>query len=228
MISAASARLETMFGAILATRSASGQLIEALADRAFDLFEANIEAQTAHLPPLACQKGCPSCCALRVSATAPEIFLINRYVRKIDAGPAGSTIGLSRRIAHANRATRGLSETERMTRREPCPFIVRGACIIHPVRPLACRGHASFDRRACAQAMAGRDVDVPLSAPHRALRGLIQDALSSALSRAGLPSGLYELNHGLALALADEARERDWMLGTDSLAPARIATDATA
>ena len=74
--------------------------------------------------------------------------------------------------------------------------------------------------------MAGRDVDVPVSAPHIALRGLIQDALGSALSRAGLAAGLYELNQGLVLALGDGTRERDWMFGMDSLAPARIAMEA--
>ncbi len=228
MSDAAFARLQVAFDSILAPLSGSSSLVEALVNLAFDLFEANIGTQTAHLPPLACCKGCPSCCALRVTATAAEIFLIARYVRQIDESPAGSAVGLSRRITHANRVTQGLNEAERMARRQPCPFLVRGACIIHPVRPLACRGHASFDRRACAQAMAGRDVEVPVSAPHLALRGLVQDALRSALSRAGLAAGLYELNHGLVLALGDRTREREWRLGMDSLEPAGIAMVATA
>ncbi|CCD88628.1 putative Fe-S-cluster oxidoreductase [Bradyrhizobium sp. ORS 285] len=217
------------FSDIVAAVSASPQLADRLADRAFDLFEANIDAQTAHLPALACAKGCPSCCALRVTATAPEIFLLARYVRQIDARMPGSALGsLSRRIRLANRATRELSETERMRLRQPCPFVVRGGCIIHPVRPLACRGHASFDRRACAQAMAGRDVDVPVSGPHIALRSLVQDALRAALDRAGLASDLYELNQGLALALADPEREAAWRSGQDSLAAARIGPPAVA
>lgn len=226
MSDAASGPLRAQFEAILAERKTSGNLAEALADRAFDLFEANIGAQTTQLPPLACAKGCPACCALRVTATAPEIFLLARYVRKIEDGPAGSTLGLARRIAHAHRATRGLSERERMIRREPCPLIIRGVCIIHPVRPLACRGHASFDRRACAQAMAGRDVEVPVSAPHNALRGLIQDALRSAVNSAGLPADLYELNHGLVTALDDASCERAWMRGVDSLAAAGISAQS--
>jgi Fe-S-cluster containining protein len=222
------AQLRGSFVAILATWSGSARPFEMLLDHAFDLFEANIGPQTAHLPPLACQKGCPSCCALRVTATAPEIFLLAQYVRRIEAGPAGASVGLSRRIALSNRTTRGLSEAERMTLRQPCPFIVRGVCVIHPVRPLACRGHASFDRRACAQAVAGRDVEVPVSAPHVALRGLVQDALRAALNKAGLASGLYELNQGLALALDGHAREDAWLTGCDSLAAARLDLDAAA
>ncbi|WP_315828490.1 MULTISPECIES: hypothetical protein [unclassified Bradyrhizobium] len=221
--------LRRVFNALLASGLASQNLADMLADRAFDLFEANIDAQTAHLPTLACAKGCPSCCALRVTATAPEIFLLARYARQIDQRMPATALGsLSRRIKLANRATRGLSETERMKLRQPCPFVVRGGCIIHPARPLACRGHASFDRRACAQAMAGREVDVPVSAPHVALRALVQDSLREALGAAGLASGLYELNQGLVLALDAPERERAWRDGQDSLAPARIEASTTA
>ncbi|NPV21090.1 hypothetical protein [Bradyrhizobium aeschynomenes] len=215
--------LQRSFCALLADWPGSSATVESLTDLAFDLFEANIGPQSAHLPTLACEKGCPSCCALRVTATAPEIFLLARYIRQIDQRMPSTALGLlSRRVKLANRATRGMGETERMKLRRPCPFVVRGACIIHPARPLACRGHASFDRRACTQAMAGRDVEVPISGPHVALRGLIQDALMSALAESGLAADLYELNQGLALALDDPQREHAWLEGKDSLAPARI------
>ncbi|UFZ05653.1 hypothetical protein LQG66_04890 [Bradyrhizobium ontarionense] len=229
MSEAAFIGLQRIFSSLLASSSASRNLTDMLADRAFDLFEANIEAQTSHLPALACAKGCPSCCALRVTATAPEIFLLARYVRQIDERMPATGLGLlSRRVKLANRATRGLSETARMKLRQPCPFVVRGGCIIHPARPLACRGHASFDRRACAQAMTGRDVDVPVSAPHAALRALVQDALRAALDSTGLASDLYELNQGIVLALDVPDRERAWRDGEDSLAPARIERTAAA
>ena len=108
---------------------ATPRLFEALIDGVFDLFETNIAAQTGHLPPLACRKGCPSCCIQRVTATAPEIFLLAADMQRIEAAPAGAAIGLGRRIALADRATRGLGETERMRLRKPCPFIMRGVCI---------------------------------------------------------------------------------------------------
>ncbi|MGJ4928564.1 hypothetical protein ACQR1I_14435 [Bradyrhizobium sp. HKCCYLS2038] len=224
MSDAACHELQRIFSALVVSTPAAPNLVNVLADRAFDLFEANIDAQTAQLPALACAKGCPSCCALRVTATAPEIFLLARYIRQIDERMSATALGsLARRVKLANRSTRGLGEAERMALRQPCPFVVRGGCIVHPVRPLACRGHASFDRRACAQAMAGRDVEVPVSAPHVALRSLVQDSLRAALNAAGLASDLYELNQGLALALDDVERENAWRRGEDSLAPARIA-----
>ncbi|MBI5262147.1 MAG: hypothetical protein HY852_10075 [Bradyrhizobium sp.] len=220
--------LHAVFAHIVARNAGSAQLTESVAERAFDIFEANMGPLAAHLPPLACEKGCPSCCILRVTATAPEVFLLASYVRRIEASPQGAAIGLKRRIELADRATRGLGEAERMALRKPCPFIVRGMCIVHPVRPLACRGHASFDKKACARAAAGQDVEVPLSEPHHALRGSVQAALQSALRSAGLAWGLYEVIHGLALALDREEREADWVAGKDSLAPAAIEFDRTA
>ena len=220
--------LHAAFARIVAETPASGQLPERLVERACDLFEVNIGPHTQHLPPLACERGCPSCCVLRVTATAPEIIRLTDYVRRIEATPQGAAIGLKRRIALADRATRGRGEAERMALRKPCPFIVRGVCLIHPVRPLAGRGHASFDRKACAWAAAGRDVEVPLSEPHRALRGLVQTALQSALRAAGLAWGLYELNHGLMLALEREGRGATWRVDADSLADAGLDFDWTA
>jgi len=215
-----------MFTRILGEAPGSSRLFEPLADRAFELFEANIVPQSQRLPLLACKKGCPSCCILRVGATAPEIFLLADYVQRIDA--AASAIGLARRIRLADRATRGLNEADRMALGKPCPFLVRGVCVVHPVRPLACRGHASFDRQACARAAAGKDVEVPLSEPHAVLRGFVQSSLQSALRTAGLAWGLYEINHGLVLALDRKARDTDWLGGGDSLAPAALEFDWTA
>jgi Fe-S-cluster containining protein len=220
--------LHTVFARIVMENRDSARLPERLVDRAFELFEANISPLTRHLPALACEKGCPSCCVLRVTAAAPEIILLADYVRRVEATPQGAAIGLKRRIELADRATRGLGEAERMALRKPCPFIVRGVCLIHPVRPLACRGHASFDRKACVRAAAGRDVEVPLSEPHRALRALVQTALQSALRAAGLAWGLYELNHGLMLMLGQDQRGGGWRVKQDGLAAAALDFDWTA
>jgi Fe-S-cluster containining protein len=207
------------FGGILAARLAPGVLVDRLATSAFELFERNVAIETEGLPALDCQKNCPSCCTLRVTATAPEIFLLAHYVRLIDASPQGARLNLPKRVAQANRATEDLDGSRRMALRRPCPLILKGVCIVHPVRPLACRGHASFDRAACARAAAGRDVEIPVSEAHLQLRGLVQNALQSALRRSGLPWGLYELNHALVLALDRKDRRARWAAGTDSLAP---------
>lgn len=212
--------MEAGFSRMVRPDAEAGAVIEALATQAFDWFETNIAMQTEDQPRLACDKGCPTCCSLRVTATAPEIFLLARYVRMVDASPYGASVNLSQRVSEANAATRNLGETERFHTARPCPLMIEGVCIVHPVRTLACRGHAAFDVQGCRAAAAGEDVEVAISEPHLMLRGLVQNALQSALRDAGLAWGLYELNHGLALALEDPAREVAWYAGEDSLAPA--------
>ncbi len=213
-------RMHFAFSCILAADSDPVAMIERLVTQSFDLFEGNVEAEAEGVPDLACCKNCPSCCSLRVTATAPEIFLLAHYVRLIEATPSGAQLNLSERIAETSRATAGLDEQQRMELRRACPLIFKGVCIAHPVRPLACRGHASFDRKACAQAAAGRDVDVPVSELHLGMRALVQSALQSAMRSSDRAWGLYELNHGLELALdASTDRRAAWARGEDSLAP---------
>jgi Fe-S-cluster containining protein len=171
-------------------------------------------------PPLACDKGCPACCALRVTATAPEIFLIADYIRKVAVTPQGARLDLPGRVARAEAATAGLDEGDRLAQATACPLLVGEQCILHPVRTLACRGHAAFQRSQCVAAANGEDVEIAISQVHLTLRGLVQNALQSALRDAGLAWGLYELNRGLNLALDDARLAEAWLDGADPLAPA--------
>jgi hypothetical protein len=52
------------------------------------------------------------------------------------------------------------------------------------VRPLACRGLASYDRHACAQAASGKIDAIPYSESHMRVRSLVQNAMQSALQDA--------------------------------------------
>jgi len=210
------------FGQILVAGRNRAGLVEALATEAFDLFERNVTIQSEGLRVLACHKGCPACCCLRVTVTAPEIFLLTDYIRRIHATAAGAKLDLPGRIAEADKAARGLLPQQRMAAQCYCPLILNGACIIHPVRPLACRGHAAFDKQACIDAAAGRAVEVPLSEPHAVIRSLVQGALQAALRGHGYAWRAYELIHGLHLALAEADSEKRWARGDDVLAPALI------
>lgn len=214
------------FGRLLGHETANGTAAAlSLADNAFDWFEGNIEVQTEGQPPLACAKGCPTCCALRVTATAPEIFLMAHYIRMVEATPQGAQLQLTRRIVLAEEATHGRSEKERLKSGRPCPMLIEEACVLHPVRTLACRGHAAFSEEQCRAAAHGDDVDVRISEEHLTLRALVQSALQAALRDHGLPWGLYELNQGLALTLAEPELIDEWFNGTDGLAAAAVDLD---
>lgn len=210
------------FAETLEHRRGQESLIDGLLVQAWDSFERNVEIQAEGMPPLACHKGCATCCTLRVTATAPEVLMIGRYVRWSDDKFKSVGIDLPARIAEADAKTRGLDEAERVALRLRCPYIQDGICLIYQVRPLACRGHASYDVRACVEAAAGRTDEIPYSGPHMTVRSLVQNAMQSSLRDAGLAFGLYELNHAVNIALQNDNGCEEWLSGSDVFAPAAV------
>jgi Fe-S-cluster containining protein len=208
-----------VFGAGLAPASARDP-IAGLLNSAFENFERAVAPPPGDAVDVACRGGCASCCTIQVAATAPEILLIARAIR---ASPIKASLALRRKTADLDRATRRLSAQQRMRAGLACAFVEEDLCVIYAVRPLACRGHASFDKQACVDALAGRACDVPISALHVTARSLVQNALQSALRDAGLGWALYELNQSLQIALSNEACEASWIEGEDIFAPAMIA-----
>ena len=214
--------LNVAFAATLRDSVNRSGLVETLLSQVLDSFDGNIAAQTEHEPALACHKGCATCCTLRVGATAPEVLLIARFLRAVAPGLANRGVDLVGRVREADAVTNGLDEQARVKLRRACPFVVQGVCVIYSVRPLACRGHASHDARACADAAAGRRDDVPVSVGHRMVRALVQNAMQSALRDAGLAWGVYELNRAVLLAMDDPARHDAWLNGEDAFLSAAI------
>ncbi len=197
-------------------------LVGRLLTQACSSFDGNVAVQAEGQPPLACHKGCATCCTIRVTATAPEVLLVARYLRVATGPLKRAGIDLPQRLADADRATRGLDEPARVALRRRCPFIAQGVCVIYPARPLACRGHASHDKRACVDAAAGRAQQVPYSVAHMTVRSLVQNALQSALRDAGYAWAAYELNHAAVIALARHDCEAAWAAGEDVFAAARV------
>jgi hypothetical protein len=155
-----------------------------------------------------------------VVATAPEVMLVARLLRAVAPRLRDRGIDLIGQVRAVDACAAGLSEQRRVGLRQRCPFVARGVCAISRVRPLACRGHASHDALACADAAAGRRPDVPYSTAHRMVRAMVQNAMQSSLREAGLAWGNYELNRALLLSRDDPTSERAWLDGRDVLAPA--------
>jgi Fe-S-cluster containining protein len=216
------AALHQAYDHTLARTRGQPQLVDALLSQAFDTFAGNLPAQCEGEPPLACQRGCATCCTLRVSATAPEVWGVSRFLRAVAPRLQPIGIDLMAQVRAADTRTRGLDEAGRVAAHQTCPFIARGVCVIYSVRPLACRGHASHDVKACVEAARGQRDEVPCSAGHQMVRALVQNAMQSALRDAHLAWGSYELNH--ALVIADEAPEAEaaWLSGDDPLQAAAL------
>lgn len=209
-------------GAIRAHRGRH-DFVGALCLQAFDSFDGNVAIQAEGAPALACKGDCPACCVIRVVATAPEIFLVARFVAANAAFLAQNGVDLVGRIEETATAAAGLGEGERMALKRICPFIEDGLCLAYRVRPLACRGHASYDEAACRAATEGANVEASISSPHLVVRSLVQNAMMASLRQAGLAWGLYELNGAVALALSTPRAELRWTEGDDPLSSAGIA-----
>jgi hypothetical protein len=214
--------LARAFDATITSHLGQAQLVGALCAQAFDTFERNLVIQAEGLPALACKGECPYCCSLRVVATAPEIFLLARFVAANSAAFLARGVALVDRIGVAEAAIGGLSQERRLAARHECPFVHAGLCLCYRMRPLACRGHASFDKDACRKALAGDSNDTPVSTPHLVVRSLVQNAMMSALRNQKMGWGLYELNRALHIALSIPAAEARWIVGDDPLAHAAI------
>ncbi|MEJ2426789.1 MAG: YkgJ family cysteine cluster protein [Candidatus Thiodiazotropha sp.] len=189
---------------------------------AFTSYEGNAELHSRGMAEPACQKGCATCCSIRVVATAPEVLLIARYLHANESALKGRGVHFRKRLAEADEVTHGLAEAARVRLRRRCPFIQKGACVIYAARPLACRSHLSYDKQACVDAAAGRIDEIPHSPPHLHVRSLIQNALQAALRDAHYPWAIYEINHALKLALENPRAEQAWLAGDDVFKPARV------
>jgi Fe-S-cluster containining protein len=214
--------LHAHYSQALARWASSQTVLDALLHIAWGSFESNVAAQCEGLPELDCHKGCATCCTLRVTATAPEVLMLARFIRAIHPGLIARGINLPAQIANADTSTQGLGEGARVEVRQRCPFIAQGVCVIYQVRPLACRGLASYDRKACAQAASGKIDEIPYSVPHMQVRSLVQNAMQSAMRDAALPWASYELNQSLTMALNDSTLEARWLAGEDVFAAAQV------
>jgi len=186
------------FSRVLAERRFDPAVVGGLCALAFDSFERTAAAQAEGAAPLACKGECAACCGLRVVVTAPEAFLLARFVTANREALLSRGVDAMRWIDDADAATRGLSQSGRMALDRACALLHEGLCIAYRLRPLACRGHASYDRAACEAAARGEDVETAVSGPHVVVRGIIQNALMHSLRKAGLRFGLYELHGGVA------------------------------
>jgi Fe-S-cluster containining protein len=215
--------LQGAFAKTIQARRSHPTFVTEISAQAFDSFDGNVAIQSEGLGALSCQEGCAACCMLRVVATAPEILLIARYIVATKEAFAGIGVDLARNTADGCAVTDGLDEKQRMALRRHCSFIRDGLCLIYRVRPLACRGHASYDRFACIEAVAGRESNAQLSVPHLLVRSLVQNALLSALRDCGLAWGLYELDKAVNLALSNTGVEKAWVRGDDPFVSATVA-----
>ena len=201
-------------GPVLA-RDEDGAAIEAARlalDRALDLARAAI-AREPPSRPIACARGCSSCCVSKVVITPPEALRIAAHLRStLDPGALAA---VTARIAAADDRTRGLTRARRFEEKIPCPLLAGdGSCSVHEVRPLTCAGWTSLDVGACEQHFAAEIEIEGQSAPVYAvgyeLTGAILAGLVQACADAGLDGALLELIAAVRIALDRPTAGERW------------------
>jgi len=94
---------------------------------------ASVESERKKGRKLACAKGCSSCCVTHkdIPLYPLELQGLIWYVTQKISGP-----------------DRDLLKTRLYSFRknDPCPFLIKRACSIHPMRPMACRQFNVFDQ----------------------------------------------------------------------------------
>jgi len=82
---------------------------------------------------LACAKGCSNCCEIHntIPVYPLEVVGIYWYVIEKLKGDARDRLRI---------------QLKEFVFGEPCPFLIDGVCIIHPMRPLACRYFNVFNK----------------------------------------------------------------------------------
>jgi len=82
---------------------------------------------------LACTRGCSSCCNTHVTIPVYPLELLGLYWFVLEKAPDEHRQVI---IAHLDAFEPG----------KGCPFLIRGICSVHPMRPMACRFFNVFSR----------------------------------------------------------------------------------
>jgi Fe-S-cluster containining protein len=188
--------------------------------------EASVDALVEHVVALAvpgerapaCARGCSYCCHTRVELTAPEVFLLARFLR------AHPDAAREERLARTADVLAGMDGSAHHGARVACALLdPDGACTAYAARPIACRRAHSTDAAVCAAVHADPALDVRIpSAPtlQWSVSSLVLGWLEGA-QHAGLAPHQHELHAALRIALSEPQAEARYLAGEDSLRPAR-------
>ncbi|MCA9636462.1 MAG: YkgJ family cysteine cluster protein [Myxococcales bacterium] len=173
----------------------------------------------------ACGPGCAFCCHLPVTLSVPEGLRILAHIDSLDVDARERAVAAVFAVAAA---VSGDSEELLFLVRRPCAFLGEDQrCTIYEVRPIACRGHASMSRQACADAHAAPEDPaladaIPIDLALRDEKNRTKTTLGLTLLQAGRDPLDYELHTLLRALLVDAQVGEAWLSGQGGEAPARV------
>lgn len=136
--------------------------------------------------PIACEKGCSTCCQAKVLVVAPEVLRIAAFLRNTLSDE--DLAALKQRVAETDATTFGLTRVARAEAHVSCPLLdAEGGCGVHAVRPLVCRSWTSYDAAACETYW--QDPSKDLTPPQWAQGYELTQAALAGLGKACLDAG---------------------------------------
>lgn len=204
--------------------------VRAAACRSIEIAEQVWGDLEAEGPRYECRKGCAWCCHQTVMVTAPEVFVV--VARLHGTLPPDAIERLAERLEARSAAIVGKTTGERMHDSIACGLLEDGACSVHPVRPLPCRGGFSQDAGFCealfgdpagvaADVAAGRREGPFLVVP-KVIFNSAQVGLVTALRELGYVCRPLELTAAMALALRHEDIVDAWLTDEAVFAAAEL------
>jgi hypothetical protein len=209
-------RLGALASGALSRARGEDDLAELLA-AAWEIVEEELAAgRPAGSPAPACGPGCATCCTLNVGTLALEGAVAARHLRR--SVPTAELPALAASLQAFHDRVRWLEDRERISARLACPFTdAAGRCVIHPVRPLACRSVSSLDPAECRRALDEREDDdaglVRMDWLQRALHDAARATLAEALAARGLDARCRDVSGMTAAFLADPASVEGFLGG---------------
>lgn len=181
--------------------------------------------------PIACGAGCAWCCHQHVAIAPPEAVAIARHVER--RFTPEQRAALEERIKALDTVTRGATVAERARLKQPCAFLVEGACSIYEARPLRCRRVHSRDAGYCRWTMENPDEAAALRkqrtgpGPYVVPSARIMDSALRGLARAcrdhGVSVETLELTAAARIALSVPEVEQHVLNGEPVFAAALLA-----
>ncbi len=168
--------------------------------------------------PVACAKGCGSCCTLTIDTTPDEVFGL---IRQLEATlTPGALAALKARAVAADARGHGVPPLDRHRLKIPCPVLDPETqdCLGHAARPTGCQGYLSLNLARCIANRESSAEHIPQPMVASLLRDIVLEARRRVLAEAGLSSPHLELTSALVAAWADPDAERRWLAGEDVLA----------
>jgi hypothetical protein len=161
--------------------------------------------------PMACRKGCPTCCHVSVRTDAQSIIRIAEHVRQ--NWSVVERIKLKERIDHHVEATRDAFAFPAVADRPACPFLVDDSCSVHEVRPMVCRAFNSTDLPACLQAatLVGGFASIPAYAIPTHVTVAVQKGMIAALKEAGYEDQSLDFTPAMQYALTVPDSGARWL-----------------